>query len=142
MATMCTSRVHRQRCGALEPTPECFKCQSEWMLARCSWSGPRNGFSELKRSSTKHSRRKPRTKQRWPKGNAGWHFCKPRLRSPASCNFHGDAVAATDRCLVRERDALRVQSRQGWQVDRQWTPFYRKHPIHAHRPSGFEGLAQ
>ena len=42
--------------------------------------GPRNGFSELKRSSTKPSRRKPCTKQRWPKENASWQFSKQKSR--------------------------------------------------------------
>ena len=54
---------------------------SELMAACTTFVGPRNGFSELQRPSTKASRRKPCTKQRWPKRNAGWQFSKQRSRS-------------------------------------------------------------
>ena len=62
-------------------------------------NGPRNGSSEFKRSSTKPSRRKPCTKQRWPKGNAGWQFSKQR--SGPTRNF--SRVGEANPCPARQR---------------------------------------
>ena len=57
-------------------------------------------------------------------------------------NFSRDRVTATDRCSCARTRRTAGQSRQGWQVDGQWTPVCREHPSHAQRPSGFGGLAQ